>query len=160
MDVLLMDCGLGGESKLSGYEGQIELLSFSHGVALQATSDVSDTARTSGKAMHQNFSITKYIDKASPELNVYCCKGDPLPKAVTVTVGRNDKGSVLPFMIYTMEDVLVTSVSANGGGGDKPTESVTLGYNKITWNYKIQEGAGGGGSNATKGWDLAANKEA
>ena len=43
MDVIILDMGpdVKGESKLRGYEGKIELVSFSHGVAKQHTGDIS-----------------------------------------------------------------------------------------------------------------------
>ena len=68
MDVLLMkfDPSVEGTSTLDKYAKQIELLSFSHGVAMQITGDISNTERTSGKPNHQDFTITKYLDQASP----------------------------------------------------------------------------------------------
>ena len=66
MDVLLMklDPAIPGTSTMKGYEQQMELLSFSHGVAMQITGDVSNTERTSGKPNHQDFTITKYLDQS------------------------------------------------------------------------------------------------
>lgn len=62
MEVLIMDCGdaIKVDCQLAGYQGQIELLSFSHGVAQQITGDQSNTKRTSGKPNHQDFTVTKW----------------------------------------------------------------------------------------------------
>src|SRR5258707_13571629 len=115
MDVLLMkfEPEIPGTSTLDGYSRQIELLSFSHGVAMQITGDISNSERTSGKPNHQDFTITKYLDQSSPKLNEACCKGDNFKKLVLV-VARNDKGSVLPLITYTLQNVLLSSISVGG----------------------------------------------
>jgi len=109
MDVLLMklDPPIDGTSTLDQYEKQIELLSFSHGVAMQITGDISNSERTSGKPNHQDFTITKYLDQASPKLNEACCKGDNFT-SVEVVVARNDKGAVLPLIRpFEVETMLI-----------------------------------------------------
>src|ERR671928_2090376 len=103
MDVLLMkmDPAIPGTSTMKDVVGQIELLSFSHGVAMQITGDVSNTERTSGKPNHQDMTVTKYLDAASPVLNQGCCEGKAYPK-VDIIIGRNDNGAVVELMRYTM----------------------------------------------------------
>jgi type VI secretion system secreted protein Hcp len=83
MDLLLMkfDPEIRVTSTLDKYAGFIELSSFSHGVAMQITGDISSAERTSGKPNHQDFTITKYLDQASPKLNEACCKGDVFKRA-------------------------------------------------------------------------------
>lgn len=39
-----------GESQADGFNDQIEIMSYSHNVAMQVTNDVSNTERTSGRA--------------------------------------------------------------------------------------------------------------
>src|SRR3977135_3003491 len=161
MDVLLMkfDPVVKGTSTLDQFADQIELLSFSHGVAMQITGDISNSERTSGKPNHQDFTITKYLDQSSPKLNEACCKGDNFKKVVLV-VARNDKGSVLPLMSYTLQNVVLSSISVGGGGGDKPVETVTMNYNHITWDFLHQQAEGGEAGHVPGKWDLATNKNA
>lgn len=158
MDAILMDISkLEGESQIKGYEKKIELLSYSHGVAMQITGDTTNTVRTSGKPNVQDFTVAKYLDKASPMLNQKCCEGVSLGQ-VKITVGRNVSGVVAPLIVYTLEDAIVSSVSIGGGGSDKPTETVTLNFTKIKWDYKEQK------ENATLGgavpgvWDISMNQ--
>ena len=68
MDVIIMDMGadVKGESNLTDFKDKMELLSFSHGVAMQITGDISNSERTSGKPNHQDMTVTKYLDAASP----------------------------------------------------------------------------------------------
>src|SRR3982751_3589858 len=107
MDVIIMDMGkeMKGESSLHGFEGKLELLSFSHSVAMQITGDFSNSERTFRKPNHQDMTVTKYLDAASPVLNQSCCEGKAFPK-VDLIIGRNDDGKVIELMRYTMKNVL------------------------------------------------------
>lgn len=157
MDVILMNIkDVPGTSLMTGFEKQMELMSYSHGVSLQVTGDVSNTERTSGKSRHQDFHVTKYLDKASPLLNQKCCEGTDLGD-VTITVGRNDNGTVIPLIIYTLSKTVISSVSVGGGGGDKPVESVSLNYAAIKWDYTAQKEEGGKDGTVAGSWDLGKN---
>jgi type VI secretion system secreted protein Hcp len=159
MDVIILDMGATpkGESNLDGFKDKVELLSFSHGVAMQITGDVSNSERTSGKPNHQDMTVTKYLDATSPVLNQSCCEGKAYPK-VDIIIGRNDSGKVIELMRYTMQNCLISSISVGGGGGDKPVETVTLNYNQITWNYTPQKPEIGAEGNVNGKWSLSTNK--
>ena len=158
MDVIIMDMGkdVTGESSLTDYVGKMELLSFSHGVAMQITGDISNTERTSGKPNHQDMTVTKYLDAASPVLAQGCCQGTGYPQ-VDIIIGRNDSGKVIELMRYTMKNVLVSSISVGGGGGDKPVETVTLNYNDIAWKFTSQKSTIGQNGVVNGTWNLATN---
>ncbi|HEX8393367.1 MAG TPA: type VI secretion system tube protein Hcp [Longimicrobium sp.] len=157
MDVILMKIeNVPGTSLMTGFTGQIEAMSYSHGVAMQVTGDVSNTERTSGKPRHQDFMITKYLDKASPLLNQKCCEGTDLG-TVLITVGRNDNGSVIPLIVYTLSNAVLSSVNVGGGGGDKPVESLALNYSGIKWDFTAQKEAGGKDGTVAGSWDLGKN---
>ncbi|HEY0006427.1 MAG TPA: type VI secretion system tube protein Hcp [Pyrinomonadaceae bacterium] len=161
MDVLLMKMtpDIPGTSTVKDFTSQIELLSFSHGVAMQITGDLSNTERTSGKPNHQDFTVTKYLDQSSPKFNEACCKGDNFTE-VKITVGRNDKGAMLPLIVYTLKNVVISSVSIGGGGGDKPVETLTMNYNHITWDFHTQKAEGSELGHVDTKWDLAKNTNA
>jgi type VI secretion system secreted protein Hcp len=146
-----------GESMLTGFKDKIELLSFSHGVAMQITGDISNSERTSGKPNHQDLTVTKYLDAASPVLCQSCCEGKAYPK-VDIIIGRNDSGAVVELMRYTIKNALISSISIGGGGGDKPVETLTLNYNQITWNFTSQKPEVGSEGNVNGKWNLSTNK--
>lgn len=159
MDVLILDCGenVKGECTLDGFKDKIELLSFSHGLAQQITGDASNQKRTSGKPNHQDMTVTKYLDLSSCNLIDYCNQAKLVPTA-KLTVGQSDDGKVNPTIVYTMTNVLISSVSVGGGGGGKPQETVTLNYTKIKWDYKPQKtDVSTPGTNSAK-WSLESNK--
>jgi type VI secretion system secreted protein Hcp len=157
MDVLILDCGaIAGESTLTDYTGKIEALSYSHGIAQQITGDQSNAKRTSGKPNHQDFTITKFLDLATASLINYCNQATVLP-TVILTIGQNESGKVNPYMVYTLTNALVSSVSVGGGGGGKPQETVTFNYTAIKWAYKVQSGAVADAGTGSATWNLATN---
>jgi type VI secretion system secreted protein Hcp len=66
------------------------------------------------------------------------------------------------FMEYKLSNCIISGVSISGaGGGDLPTEAVTINYGKINWAYTQQKRQGGGASgNMATGWDLQKNCKA
>ena len=157
MDALFLDIpDIKGQSTVKGFEDKIELLSYSHGVAMQITASPSATERTAGKPNHQDLTISKYMDLSTCPLVAACNAGTNL-KTVTLTIGRNDAGTVLPMVVYTLDNTIVSSVSHSGGGGDRPTETVTLNYTKIKWDYTEQKADTGKKGNNGAVWDLATN---
>ena len=160
MDAIFLDIpDIKGQSTIKGFEDKIEILSASHGVAMQITASPSATERTSGKPNHQDLTVSKYVDLSSCPIIAACNAGTNL-KTVTLTVGRNDAGTVLPYLVYTLDNTIVSSVSVSAGGGDRPTETLTLNYSKIKWDYTEQQvGTGKKGNNGAI-WDLATNQPA
>lgn len=156
MDVLILDMGdeVKGECSVPGYKGKVELLSFSHGVAMRIAGDIGNSGRTSGKPNHQDMTVTKYLDAATPVLNEACCIGKAFPR-VDIIIGRDDGGEVVELMRYTMTNALISSISVSGGGGDKPVETVTLNYNHITWKFTAQKPEVGKNGVVEGTWDLA-----
>ena len=161
MDVIILDPGAApeGESTLNGYEKKIELLSFSHGVAMQITGDISNTERTSGRPNHQDFTVTKYLDKASPVLNQNCCEGKCFP-LVKIIVGRNDSGNIVKLIEYQIKNAIISSISVGGGSGDKPVETLTFNYNHVTWDFHNQKTEGTEAGHVDGKWDLSKNQAA
>ena len=126
MDVLIMDMGsdVKGESNLTDFKDKMELLSFSHGVAMQITGDVSNSERTSGKPNHQDMTVTKYLDAASPVLNQSCCEGKPFPQVdiiintwVANYVLLNDNASQASKASYPLREARVDVFDIPGKPG-------------------------------------------
>jgi len=82
-----------------------------------------------------------------------CAQGTHYPKAILYC--RKAGGNQPDFYVITLEDVLVSSFT-QGGGGDRPTESLSLNFTKIEWNYMYQDARGVVQSVKTA-WDLLAN---
>lgn len=130
-----------GESQVEGFEDQIEIMSYSHNVAMQVNNDVSLTERTSGRAHVGEMSLTKFVDLATPVLNEYCCSGRLIRTAV-LTLCRNDDGKMRSLIVYTLTNVLISQLSVSGAGG-KPVETMSLNFTKIEWQITAEKSDGG-----------------
>ncbi|GGC13465.1 Hcp family type VI secretion system effector [Pseudoduganella buxea] len=162
MDAIILDLGdaIKGDSSLEGFVDKIELMSYSHNVAMQVTNDVSNKERTSGRPHIGEFTVTKFLDGATPTLNAYCCAGKAIPTA-KISVGRNagdDSGAQLTLIVYTLSNVIISNVSVSGGSGGKPVETLSLNFTKIMWELTSQKDDGSKEGTAATTWDLAANK--
>jgi type VI secretion system secreted protein Hcp len=153
--------GIPGESSDDKHKDWIEILSFAHEIKqpAQATKSSSGGA-TAERVDHEDFRITKYMDKSSPKLYEFCCTGKHV-KSVVIEMCRAG-GDKLRYMEVKLEDVIVSSVRPGGGTQDAagfPAEDVTFNYGKIKWTYTQQKRPdGSGGGNVTGGWDLTTNK--
>jgi type VI secretion system secreted protein Hcp len=152
-DAFLKIEGVPGEATATGHKDEIDIESFSMGITrLAATGGGTSTAR----AQFTDISFTHYLDKASPLLMLRCAQGTLIPTAVLTcrTVGaRQDI-----FYVIRLTDVVVTSVSIGGAaGGDRPTETFSLNYARIEWEYIPQLATGGMGDPVRATWNLQAN---
>lgn len=150
-----------GESTDDKHKDWIEIMSFSWGVSQPATgSSSSGGARSAERCNHQDFSITKTLDKASPKLFLSCCKGEHIP-AVTVELCRAT-GDKTKYMEYKLTDVIISSVRPGGtskAGEALPLEEVAFNYSKIELTYTETDHKTGKPKGDVKGnWDLSANK--
>jgi len=159
-DTFLQLDGVPGESLDDKHKDWIELLSFSHHMdqPVSSTKGSAGGAAT-GRTVHGDFVIHKFVDKSSPKLYEAICSGKHFKKA-KIEVCRAG-GSQLKYYEVTLEEVLISnvSISKTGEDGGVPTESVSLNYGKIEWVYTLQKRAdGSGGGNVSAKFDLTAGK--
>jgi type VI secretion system secreted protein Hcp len=89
-----------------------------------------------GKATFSDFQITKRVDKASPTLLKMCATQGRLEEG-TLSV-RKAARRAQDYLIITMKQVIITSVSLGGSQGDSSdlTEAATLHFAKVELEYK------------------------
>ncbi|RYY32018.1 MAG: type VI secretion system tube protein Hcp, partial [Sphingomonadales bacterium] len=94
-----------------------------------------------GKANFQDISLTKYIDKSSPTLLDHAAKGTHIDEAKLVV--RKAGGTPLEYVVITMNECMITSLSTGGSGGeDRLTENVSINFAKVAVDYQEQETSG------------------
>jgi type VI secretion system secreted protein Hcp len=144
-----------GEAQDKSHPKEIDVLAWSWGMSQSGTTHMG-AGGGSGKASFQDLSVTKYVDNASMTLMKYVSDGKHIPKA-KLTV-RKAGGTPLEYIIIDMEDVIVTSISTGGSGGeDRLTENVTFNFSKVKTTYVPQGDDGKGGAAVDFGYDIAAN---
>jgi type VI secretion system secreted protein Hcp len=155
MDQFIKIGALKGESRDSVHKEEIDVLAWSWGTSNSGSAHVGGGAGA-GKVNVQDLSFTKYIDKSSPDLLLACCNGKHFDSA-KLTV-RKAGETPLEYLVITMEDLIVTSVSTGGSSGeDRLTENVTLNFARVKVNYKEQTATGGVGATPQMGWNIAEN---
>jgi type VI secretion system secreted protein Hcp len=155
-DIFLKIDGIDGESKDSKHTNEIELLAWSW-AETQTGSAASGGGMGTGKVQMHDISFTKSIDKATPKLISKCAKGDHIPKAAMAM--RKAGGEQKEYLKIDLEDVMISSYSTGGsGGGELPTENISLSFGKITVEYFEQNNQGTMTSVGKAGWDVKANK--
>ena len=135
--------GIEGESNAVGFENQIELGSLQFGVG-----------RNAKGASFSEVSVTKLLDKSSPQLMLRTANGTTIPSAkVQFTTTGGDKVAV--YLRYCFTGVRITGFSQSSGG-ERPTESVSFSYATIVQSY-TQASETGAGTVFAAGWDLLKN---
>lgn len=151
--------GIDGESTDDAHKDWIEILSYNHGIT-QPRDPHSGGGRSAGRSVHEDFSITKRLDEASPKLVLACCNGEHIPKmALELCQSGGDRQK---FMEYELEDVIVAAVrpvgAANGQEG-RPTEEIAFRYGKIKFVYtQFDPRSGKSAGYVQTYWDVTSNK--
>jgi type VI secretion system secreted protein Hcp len=156
MDIFIKIDGAPGESRDKTHPNEIDVLAWSWGMSNSGTGHMGG-GHGSGKVNVQDLSFTKYIDFSSTVLELFCASGKHIKDATLVVRKAGEKP--LEYLKIKMEDVLISSVSTGGSGGeDRLTENVTLNFAKVKVDYQKQSAAGAAdGGPATFTWDIAAN---
>jgi type VI secretion system secreted protein Hcp len=128
-----------GSSTVTGREGSIEIISFSHGVNLPVDGL---TGKITGSRIHSAIAFEKEFDAASPYLYKAVSKGQTLKSAEIKWYRINDAGKEEVYFIMLMEGVKIAGMNP-GMANTKlalasalnHVESVSMMYEGITWHY-------------------------
>jgi type VI secretion system secreted protein Hcp len=156
MDMFIQIGDLKGESRDKTHAGKIDVLAWSWGCSNSGSAHMGGGAGA-GKANVQDLSFTKYVDKSSPTLLLSCLVGKHYPTADLIV--RKAGGTPLEYIKITLSEVLVTSVSTGGSGGeDRLTENVSLNFAKVKFVYQPQKADGSkDGGEIPMTYDIAQN---
>lgn len=159
VDIFLTLQDIKGETQDSVFQedGGMDVLAWSWNGSQSGTTHMG-SGSGSGKANFGDLSITKYIDSASTALLQYMTLGKHIPEG-TLTV-RKAGGEQHDYIIFVMTDIIVTSVSTGGSGGeDRLTENVTLNFAEFSYQYNEQNVEGEVEEGTPFGYDIAGNVE-
>jgi type VI secretion system secreted protein Hcp len=155
-DMFLKIKDVKGEAQDDKHKDTIDVLAWSWGMSNSGSTHTGGGSGA-GKVNVQDISVTKYIDKSSPDLMKACCNGKHFETADLIVRKAGEKP--VEYLTITMTDLIVTAVSTGGSGGeDRLTENVTLNFGAVKVKYIEQTAKGGEGAKPDMGWDIAANK--
>jgi type VI secretion system secreted protein Hcp len=145
--------GAPGESGSGKHKDEIEVLSWSWGAS--NPTNVHGSGLSAGKVSFADIAITKPVDKASAKLLELCCTGKHVDKGVlTCSKSTGDK-SPEDFLTIELNEIHISGVQHGGSSGqDIGTESITLAFGKISFDYKIQKADGTQVSAGKTGYDI------
>jgi type VI secretion system secreted protein Hcp len=155
VDMFMKIGDLKGESRDKTHKEEIDVLAWSWGMSQSGTTHMG-TGGGAGKVNVQDLSFTKYIDTTSPDLMLACCNGKHFPEAKLVV--RKAGENPLEYLIITMTELIITSVSTGGSGGeDRLTENVSLNFAQFKVEYKSQSATGAVDKKPEMSWNIAEN---
>jgi type VI secretion system secreted protein Hcp len=134
-----------GESIVEGHIGDIDVVSWSWGITQTGSSHIGSGGGAGAADVH-DLTITKYVDKASPNIASFCYTGAPVPKETILTCikvggGSPDKQNKVEFVKITMGGtVMISSFSPAGAGSDERfTETITIHFSQVQYEYTTQK---------------------
>lgn len=154
-DALLHITGIPGESKISGYEGWIDILNFSWQIS---NPDAGNTipGEGAGTTIVRPLIVTKYIDKASPFLTLNLLTGQIIEEAILIFIKAGS--DPFEYLKITMSNVQVANVSPGGTSGDERAfESVALAFSRVCYSYTPQKENGTPDAEIVKCFDIENN---
>lgn len=137
----------------------LELISISQGMKQQMTTDVSNSARSSGRPIITDFTCRKYVSQHSPRFYDCCLRASPLGlgamQPTLIYVLRSQDGTPpTPVMVFSLRDAVISEIQLQSEAVDMPIEQFKLNFTEILWRYTLDARAGP----ISTGWSLAHNR--
>ena len=145
-----------GDSQVDKHKDWITVDSVQFGVGRSITASGGGRDRDTSNPSFSEITVSKSTDVSSSDLYFQAIAGKSLGKAeihFIQTHGTDAKGQV--YLIVELEEAIISSYSASSGG-ERPSESVSINFTKISYQYNAYSG-----DKVTTGtpkkWDCIAN---
>ena len=143
----------------------IELISLHQGMKQQITTDISNSARTSGIPIVTELTLTKYVDRTSVKFYEYCLRAEPLGKGkdqpTKIFIARNAGDNTGNIITIALRDAIISEIQLQTHPDDMPTEQFKLNFTEILWTcstLNLQKAGPGPASELVTGWSIARNR--
>jgi type VI secretion system secreted protein Hcp len=149
--------GIPGDVTTTGHEKWIEVHSFQWGVGRGITSPVGGAADREGSTPSvSEVVITKDTDQSSPNFLRASLGIGPGAEGKTILIDfcKTDAAQPEPYLQFELDNTLVSGFSMSSGG-DRPSESVSLNFTKVTMNNIGMGAANETGTPDRAVWDLS-----
>lgn len=154
-DIYMQYGTIKGDSAVKQFSGWTPLASFQFGIDRPTTIGSGTSGIGAGAPKFSEITITKPMDISSAPLMGELLTGTP--QTVKIDLARTASTGEQTFAAYDLTNALVTGYSVSSGG-DVPTETITIAFEKIAFTFTPQnlDGTSGTPSNPVT-WDLATN---
>jgi type VI secretion system secreted protein Hcp len=155
-DMFLKIHGIEGESEDASHQGEIDVIDWTWEVS-QKSSVHMGAGGGAAKATVEDFQFSHFIDRATPNLTLYCLTGKHIDEVVFYVRKAGEKP--LEYMTLTMHDAIVTKVASQGQhhGEERPLERVRLSFARLKQEYVVQNAQGGSAGAVTATFDIKKN---
>jgi type VI secretion system secreted protein Hcp len=145
-DYYLLIDGVNGESQNPNMPKNIELDSYSFGASNPA--DVGGQGLAAGKCSLSDFSFTCALDSSSWQIVKDLYSGNHVASTVFTGMKAGGGGSTYKYIVITMTNCFITSHSTGGGAEGVPSQSVSIAYEQIVYEYFTQDTSTGSTTSA------------
>lgn len=153
-----------GDSQIEGFKDWISCTQISWDLAREFKESAKAGTKDifTGVADIKPITLNKSFDLASPDLMKFACGGGMIcPKAEIVLIASGAdmaKAKDNVYLKFTLESPLIASWNISGGEDERPAETITLWYYKISLVYSVFNGTAYV-PGSPRGWDRQGNKE-
>ncbi len=145
-----------GDVQESGHENWIELSSVGWNVARPVSNPSgSAAARVLAAPRLGELGVSKDQDVASIPLIQQSLEGEP--QDATIDFVRTGTAAAEIYYSVLLKQAVITSFAQSGGGGGRPSESITLSFTQITFKGTQMDTDGSSTQPASYGWDVFQN---
>jgi type VI secretion system secreted protein Hcp len=145
--------GVTGDVTAKGHENWIELSSFQWGIGRGITSPVGGSKdREASAPSVSEIVVTKISDNSTTDMLKQSLTGDG--KTVKIDFCKTDKDQFTPYYQIELDNTLISGLSFSSGG-DRPMESISLNFTKVTFTDIQLSETNDDGSPVRVGYDLA-----
>ncbi|MBR0655413.1 Hcp family type VI secretion system effector [Plastoroseomonas arctica] len=152
MTIMIDYEGVPGESTIQGFEKWIPVESCQFGVGRGISSAYGNSTREGSIVSVSEITVSKLTDGATIKLLEEALHGK-LNKIVKIAFLRTGAGAAQEYLSFELNGTGLSGYSLSSGG-DRPSESLSLNFDKFILKYN-PIGDDFSGSPATVGWDLA-----
>ncbi|CAH0990133.1 hypothetical protein SIN8267_00218 [Sinobacterium norvegicum] len=144
-----------GNVTAKGYEGWIEVDSFSFGVGRGISMEAGHLSnREATRPSISEITVSKAMDAASGGLFKQSVTGDEGIQ-VEVHIVQTGAAGLEKYATYTMDDCLISSYSVGASAGGAPQETVSISFARIEANLAHADKSNKNPKNVLVGYNLA-----
>ena len=145
-----------GDVTATGYKDWIEVDSSQWGVSRAISTPTGGGSNRESSAPNiSEIVVTKLQDISSPYFFAEATMGEG--KKVDLHFMSIEDGRLLPYLKVTLDNCMISGYSQTSGG-DRPSESLSLNFTKITLVYLSYDGQGQQTDTKTVSYDLATGR--